>query len=207
MTQVTGGPRLRGLHAVANGPAVDIYLDKTPLITYLGYSEYTDYEAIGAGDHSFAVFPAGRSDKALVAGDLTEVQADMDYTMVVLGQAGQEIHAQLMHDSTTMPVGDVAKVRFLHASPDAPPVDIVAGGTVLFSNLAFRDITPYVEVPSGVADLEVRSATSSETVLALPGYRLVAGNVYSLVAVGLLRGSPGLTAMPLVMAVEERMLA
>ncbi len=207
MTQVTRNPRLRALHAVPNAPAVDVHLDRTPLITNLGYSEYSDYAAIGAGDHTFAVFPTGRSDKALVSGDVNEVKAGMDYTMVVLGQPDKGVHAQIMHDSTAMPVGDVAKVRFLHASPDAPAVDIVAGGTTLFSNLSFRDITPYAEVPSGAVDLEVRAAGSNEAVLALPGFQLMAGNVYSFVALGLLKGSPALTVIPLTMAVAERMPA
>lgn len=204
MTQVTGNPRLRALHAVPNAPAVDVQLDNTPVITNLGYSEYTDYAAIKAGDHSFAVFPAGKTDKPLVAGDLDEARAGMDYTMVVLGLPDKGVHAQLMHDSTPMPVGDTAKVRFLHASPDAPAVDIVASGTMLFNSLNFRDITPYVEVPAGVVDLEVRGAGSNEAVLAVPGYRLVAGNVYNFVAMGLLKGAPALTVIPLVMAVEER---
>ncbi|MDO5515976.1 MAG: DUF4397 domain-containing protein [Clostridium sp.] len=38
-------------------------------------------------------------------------------------------------------------IRFLHAIPDAPNVDIYANGKLLYSNLSFGQITNYISVP------------------------------------------------------------
>ncbi len=51
-------------------------------------------------------------------------------------------------DDNAAPVAGMAKVRFLHASPDAPAVDIaVAGGPVLFPDVAFKEHAGYASVP------------------------------------------------------------
>ncbi len=203
MTEMTRTPRLRALHAVANAPAVDVHLDRVALITNLGYSEFTDYTAIQPGNHTFEVLPAGRHNGALVTGDLIDVREGQDYTMVVLGKQDM-VHAQVMHDSTGAPAADRAKVRFLHGSPDAPAVDVFAGRERLFDNIAFRDETPYVEVPAGITNIEVRASGSNDAVLTLPDFRFAAGNIYSFVAIGLLKGTPALTVIPLTTVVEER---
>lgn len=56
-------------------------------------------------------------------------------------------------------------VRVLHASPDAPAVDVFVDGTKVdgLSNAAFGQITGYVEVPSGAYDIKV-CATADNTV-------------------------------------------
>jgi hypothetical protein len=59
-----------------------------------------------------------------------------------------------------------AMVRVLHASPDAPAVDIYLDGARVgdpLADLAFGTISPYVEVPSGTHALKV-SATADPTV-------------------------------------------
>ena len=51
---------------------------------------------------------------------------------------------------TENPPGN-AKVRVVHASPDAPPVDIFVNGEPSgIENLSFKDGTAFVELPSGI---------------------------------------------------------
>ncbi len=47
------------------------------------------------------------------------------------------------------PMADTAKVRVLHASPDAPAVDIYANGAEILSDVPFGAISDYLEVPAG----------------------------------------------------------
>ena len=42
-----------------------------------------------------------------------------------------------------------AKVRVLHASPDAPAVDVYADGAAVLTNVAYGVISGYLEVPAG----------------------------------------------------------
>ena len=53
-------------------------------------------------------------------------------------------------------------MRFVHASPDAPAVDItLPDGTAIFSNIAFKEVGDYTPVDAGTYDLEVRPTGTS----------------------------------------------
>lgn len=49
-------------------------------------------------------------------------------------------------------------IRVLHASPDAPAVDIYANGNPIARSLAYRGFTPYMSVPAGSYNIEVYPA-------------------------------------------------
>jgi len=73
-------------------------------------------------------------------------------------------------DDDKNPVGSttpaVAKVLIVHASPDAPGVDIVVdNGPVAVSNLEFPDNTGYVQLPSGARNVKVNVYNTSTTVI------------------------------------------
>jgi hypothetical protein len=88
-------------------------------------------------------------------------------------------------------------VNVIHASPDAPPVDVaVAGGDVLIENLPFPAASDYLEVPAGSYDLEVRPTGTTDVVLDLPGVALDSGMVYSAYAIGQ-AGDGTLTVLPI----------
>ncbi|WP_099189121.1 DUF4397 domain-containing protein [Tepidibacter mesophilus] len=40
-------------------------------------------------------------------------------------------------------------IRVLHASPDAPPVDIYANNNLIAKNIPYKSFTPYISVPPG----------------------------------------------------------
>lgn len=54
-----------------------------------------------------------------------------------------------------------ARVRVLHASPDAPAVDVYVNGAEAVSNLAFGDITDYLELAPGSYDVAVYPAAAN----------------------------------------------
>lgn len=76
-----------------------------------------------------------------------------------------------------------AKLRVIHASPDAPAVDVYVNGAKAISNLAFKDVSPWASLPAGSYDVKVTPAGKTDTVLAatLP---LVGGKYYTVVAEG-----------------------
>jgi len=57
------------------------------------------------------------------------------------------------------PMADTAWVRVLHASPDAPAVDIYADGTEILSDVPFGVISEYLEVPAGDHQIQVFAAS------------------------------------------------
>ena len=187
--------RIRVLHASPDAPAVDVYLDGSEAISDLAFDEITDYVSVPAGSHTVEVFPAaadGTGD-AVITADVT-LSADTDYTVAAVGALAEIEPLVLVDDNSAPPAGQV-KVRFVHASPDAPAVDIFAEGVgVVVSGAAFKDASEYLAVPALTYNLEVRAAGTETAALALPGIALEGGNVYSAFAVGLLEGEPALSA-------------
>jgi hypothetical protein len=187
--------RIRVLHASPDAPAVDVYLDGSEAISDLAFDEITDYVSVPSGSHTVEVFPAaadGTGD-AVITADVT-LSADTDYTVAAVGALADIEPLVLVDDNSAPPAGQ-ARVRFVHASPDAPAVDIFAEGVgVIISGAAFKDASEYLTVPALTYNLEVRAAGTETAALALPGIALEGGNVYSAFAVGLLEGEPALSA-------------
>ena len=66
---------------------------------------------------------------------------------------------------TSSPATDTAQLRVIHASPDAPAVDVYAKGssTPLFSNVNYGDTTSFKTVATGNVQVELRPAGSAPT--------------------------------------------
>jgi hypothetical protein len=187
--------RLRVLHASPDAPAVDVYLDGSEAISDLAFDDITDYVAVPSGAHNVQVFPAsadGTGDPVIEA-DVT-LDAGVDYTVAAVGLLAA-IEPLVLVDDNSDPAAGQAKLRFVHASPDAPAVDIYADGAgVVVPNAAFKDASDYLALDAGTYDLEVRAAGTETVALDLPGITLEEGKTYTAFAVGLLEGTPALTA-------------
>jgi hypothetical protein len=108
------------------------------------------------------------------------------------------IEPLVLIDNNSAPAAGKAHVRFVHASPDAPAVDIAVanGGPILFPNVSFKGVGDYLPVDAGTYDLEARLAGTDTVALSVPGVALADGTVYTIFAMGLAGGQPALTAVP-----------
>jgi hypothetical protein len=80
-----------------------------------------------------------------------------------------------------------ASVRFVHASPDAPEVDVLVDGGVIASNVAFGTVSDYMAIPGGEHQLQIVPAGSpAESALIDTTIDLDDGNAYLVAATGLL---------------------
>jgi hypothetical protein len=77
-----------------------------------------------------------------------------------------------------------AGVRVVHASPDAPNVDVLVDDAQVLSAVPYLGSSSYLEVPSGTRNVKVNAAGTSTTVINadLP---LTAGTDYTVIAGGL----------------------
>ncbi len=192
--------RGRVVHASPDAPAVDIYADGTKVLTNVAFKGASDYLLVPAGPHNFKVFGTGAnpaSATAVINADAT-LEAGKDYTVVAIGKLA-EIKPLVLVDNNAAPAPGKAHVRVVHASPDAPAVDIaVKDGAVLVPNLAFGKDAGPLPVDAGAYDLEVRAAGTTTVALPINGVKLAAGKIYTVFAVGLLNGTPKLEALPVV---------
>lgn len=76
-----------------------------------------------------------------------------------------------------------AQLRVVHASPDAPNVDVLLDNTLALNNVAFKGSSAYLPAPSGTRNLKVRAAGTTTTVIDANA-NLAAGGAYTVLATG-----------------------
>ncbi|MER3438749.1 MAG: hypothetical protein C4346_14795 [Chloroflexota bacterium] len=176
---------LRVVHAVEGGPAVDVFVNGEPVVPNLTFGSATEFAVIPAG--------GGRKIEITAAGtppgdqDLVDLEQDLDngtaYQIVVMGNP-DDVSGEVMRlDLAPLPSGQ-ARVRVVHASPDAGNVDIVlTPDQKLFEDVAFKDRPPYKILDAGTVTLQVRKA-GEQTVVLESEVTFEAGQVYDMIVLG-----------------------
>jgi hypothetical protein len=188
--------RIRVVHASPDAPDVDICANGTAAFTDAGFPSATQYATVEEGTYQIRVVGAGGGcEGGGVIDAALPLPADSATTVVALNLL-MDIEPLVLEDDNSAPTMGMAKVRFVHASPDAPTVDItLTDGTPLFDNVSFKEVGNYIEAPAGTLDLEVRDESGTTVVLTLEDVTLEPGTVYTVYAIGLLTGEPALDAL------------
>ena len=177
---------LRIVHASPDAPNVDAYLDDSaePVVRNLSSGTATDFVPVPAGEHQVRLVSTGGSIDTAVIDEEYEFEAGRAYQVAALN-VSDDLEAR-SYEVDLGPLGEnQARVRVVHASPDAGEVDVaVAGGPPLFEEAGFPDATSYVSLAAGTYDLELRTPGETEVILAVPGLELQPGMVYDIFAIG-----------------------
>ncbi|MFS0781524.1 DUF4397 domain-containing protein [Bacillus sp. 1P06AnD] len=188
--------RIRLLHAKPDGPNVDIYINGTRILKDFPYKKASDYLTIPAGKYQMDVYPAG-DQTSTVASRKIDVEPSKLYTVAVAG-IGTDNRLLAFEDQPFVPHGE-SKFRFIHLSPDAPPVDVaVTHSDVVFEDIPFRKATDYIGVTPMELDLEIRPSGTKDVILPLPNVSLKQDTPYTIYAVGTVEGSAPLEALMMV---------
>jgi hypothetical protein len=156
--------QLRVLHASPDAPNVDVYIDSKQVL-------------------SIKVNAAGTTTTVINVSPTLEVGGA--YTAIAANFVAN-IEALLATDDTTAPPSGYVGLRVIHASPDAGPVDIIANGQLVLSNVPFGTISNYLTVPAGTYAIQVNVAGTTTTAIAA-NVKLTGGTNYSVVAIGAIR--------------------
>jgi hypothetical protein len=185
LAQGSGEAQVRVAHLSPDAPNVDVYVNDEPALTDVPYTTVSSYLSLPAGTQQVTIYASGDTSTPVIDVPV-KLAAGGVYTIAAVGLVtDSSITAQVYQDDLRAPSAGHAKLRVIHASPDAGPVDVVPrGGEPLVTNLAFPEDTPYAEVPAGTYTLDVSSAGTNQTVLTVPDAALASGGVYSAFAVG-----------------------
>jgi hypothetical protein len=184
-------------HLSPDAPNVDVYLDGTVVSTLVNvpFQAVSSYLGVEARTYNVEVYATGTSADAVIDADVTFLPGEA-YTIAATGLLADLAPVVLTDDRT--PPASGSHVRFVHASPDAPAVDVlVASGPTLFSATAFRGFAGYSAVANGNYDLEVRLTSDNSLALSVPGVQLDSSTNYTIFAIGL-AGNATLAALPVV---------
>jgi hypothetical protein len=144
------GTQVRVVHLSADAPAVDIAVDGGDVVVAgLAYPDATEYLSLPAAEYDLEIRPAGTTDVAFDIDPLT-LDAGTSYSAFAVGSLADK-------SFTVVPAVDaqLAAVRVLHGSADAPNVDVYANGSAVLTDVAFGSISDYLYVPAGEYRIQV----------------------------------------------------
>jgi hypothetical protein len=85
----------------------------------------------------------------------------------------------------TFAQGGTAKVRVIHASPDAPAVDVYVNGEQALSNVPFFTASDYLDLPAGTYQVQVTPAGQPASAAVIDASATIeAGKAYTIAATG-----------------------
>jgi len=172
---------VRVMHASPDAPAVDVLLDGRRVLTNVPYPDDSGYLRLLSGTRNFKVNAAG-TDTTVIDVSVS-LKAGKSYSVFAVNFLA-DIEALLLEDDRSVSA-TLARIRVIHGSPDAPAVDVLANDTVVVPNLAFKEASSsYLEVPPGDYVFKLNLAGTATTAFTTPPIALVAGKVYTAIAIG-----------------------
>ena len=185
------------IHASPGAPNVDVQVASTFAAQNTAYGSATSgYVQVDAGANvKVQVFAAGKDTTAVLSANAPFTQ-NQYYTILALNPPAK-LEAAIENDDLTPPTSGDCKIRVVHGSPSAGPVDVyvTAPGvsltdpknpvTPVLSNFTFGTVTKYLQVPAGSYEVRVTvTGVPSEVAIdtGATGVPLMAGNIYTAVA-------------------------
>ncbi len=186
--------KIRVLHAVPDAPAVDVYANDNLIVENLAYKEMSPYLPVSTGNYNIKVYPTGETTNPVIDSSVY-VPENSVYTIAAIGEL-PDISLYPIQEPASVNKTGMSCVRFIHLSPNAPPVDIkLPDDSVVFSNVPFKSIANYTCVPSGTYTFRVNPARTDNVVLTVPDVKLNPNTFYTVYAVGLVGETPELEAL------------
>jgi len=170
--------RLRAVHASPNAPSVDILVDNDEVATDIAFKAETGYLDTSAGARNIKVNATGT--QVSVIDETVTLDPGADYTVLAANFLAS-IEPLVIPDIKQNPTPGNAFVRAVHASPDAPEVDVLVDDTTVLTDIAFKDVSDYLEVPAGQRNIKVNIAGTGQTVIDVTP-TLMDGKIYTVVA-------------------------
>ncbi|PEB51045.1 hypothetical protein CON65_10095 [Bacillus pseudomycoides] len=183
---------IRIFHASSHTPPIDILVNGQRVIKNISFKQLSPYFSLAQGQYRIDIVPVDNETPIFSA--LVPMMGNHSYTLAVLGN-NSHIQLQPMLDNTHLPSGQ-AKIRFAHLSPDTPVVNVsLKDGDHLFENVLFKQITDYLQVSPGTADIEISLADTKKILVTIPKVKVEPNTIYTISLVGYSTQSPNVEAV------------
>jgi hypothetical protein len=177
---------VRLVHAAADAPPVDVYLNDAQIAQGLVFATATEYVTVpSGGDRGVRVAAEGTPvEEAMIDAGL-DFEAGQAYEILITG-GGDDLELTITGTDLRPVAEGQARLRVIHASPDAGAIDIGVEGSEenLFEAIDFRTATDYLVLDAGDYQLEVRPGGEDMSVALQSDATLEEGVTYDLIAVG-----------------------
>lgn len=172
---------IRFLHAVPEGEDVDIYISDKPFYKGLEANEFSPYVYVPQGSYTITVYLEDTQDNPIV-NEKIDVRANELVTIAISGEEGN-ISLLPIVEETEAVSGNNSKVRVVHLSPNAPAVNISIDDQELFTNINYKDVTPYKQIPAKVYTINIEEANTGK-LMRQDQVTINPGRIYTFYAIG-----------------------
>jgi hypothetical protein len=187
-----GQARLRVIHLSPDAPAIDVVAtpqgatESAKVVTNAAFGEASDYVTLNSGGWNFDVKVAGTENTALLLDGMTVAEGRVSTVFAIgLVNGRPSLSGVTSVDATATP----SRLRVLHASPDAPAVDVYLNGFLELRNVRYKTISNLIDVLPGEHRIQIvpagKTLAQGPVVIDTP-LTVEKGKVYVVAAAGLL---------------------
>ncbi len=184
--------RIRVINASPNSPGIDVTLDESKLAQNVLFGNSSGYLFTRSGLREVKVTPGGQNVPVLVSFNF-QFETNRLYSFILMDSISR-ITPVLIEDLNFTPIEGKAYVRFINASSNSPPFDIKIGnpdGVIKHSYFTYQQITSYEPYDPQILSFIFTRTNSSEELVSLRGFSLVAGKAYTIIIMGFYQGATG----------------
>jgi hypothetical protein len=198
----SGQSLLRVVHASPDAPNVDVLIDGKTVLPNVTYQGASGYLPVTDGSRKIEVRAHGSSQDVINA--TTNLSRNKSYTLLAVDKVSNIAPLTLLDDNSAPASGQI-KLRLVHASPSAGPVDIyvqapgtgVMGVSPTLTGVPFKAASQYLAVPAGSYEVYVTPTGSKTVALDSGSLTLTGGQIRTAVALDAPGGGTPLTAIVL----------
>jgi hypothetical protein len=177
------------VNSLPDAGSVDVYNGDTKLnSSAITFASATGYLNAAKGDFTYN-FKTTVGGSTVLSAPLTFKSGS--YSLFATGTTVDNTTVGVLtEDNLDAPASGKAKIRLVHVSPDAPPVNFLVHDSTVYSAVGYKGATTFAELPAGTYTVKLNNSNSGETVITKADVTLVAGKIYTVVAEGLASPRP-----------------
>jgi hypothetical protein len=187
-----GQAKVRVVHLSPDAPAIDVFAapmgtqESAKVVSNLAFGQASEYVLINSGGWNFDVKAAGTDTTALMLDGMTVAEGRTSTVFAVgLLNGRPSLSGVPAVDARATP----SRLRVLHASPDAPAVDVYLNGFRELRNVRYKQISNFLNVLPGEHRIQIVPAgktLAQGPIVIDTKLNVEKGKVYAVAAAGLL---------------------
>ncbi|MDO6775608.1 DUF4397 domain-containing protein [Shewanella sp. 3_MG-2023] len=192
LNDVSSGSDIRAVHAVADAPAVDVFLDgsMTPAIDMLSFGQFAGYVNIPEGMHTVTVAADADNSVEVIKDAEVDLMLGASYSVLAVGSLSDNDISPWAFAEHTRRIATEARLNVIHASYSAGNVDVyltptadISASEPALTDVPFKAASGSLSVAPGDYTVSV-TVTGTKTVAIGPlPVSLAANGLYSVAAV------------------------
>jgi hypothetical protein len=174
--------------ASTSGSTVNVAVGKQNL-NDIAFGSNSFYTPVTAGDNEVVVDYAGDTISTTI-----RFEKEKTYSVFTIDDSSG-LKAVAVEDYLPGNTEGITNIRFLQFSSDAPAMDIVIGGNIIFANRSYNDqavdpsLAAFITIVPGTYDIEVRDPVTSAVLYTFNSVVIGDGKTYNMIAKGSVNGT------------------